>query len=173
MRTFISIDPPAAVRHSIRRCCPQLKDLRLMTAEQLHLTLLFLGKQPHTIRDSVNRVFGELTQEPFKICLRGIGQFRSGVIWLGVDSPEPLRQLQQHLSTALQRQGVQFEQHNFHPHLTLARSHKPLTQTQVSRFSEAFYDKEFNFTLSSVLLKKSKLHSTGAVHTTLDQWSLE
>lgn len=172
MRTFISIDPPAALRQSIRSCCPQFKSLRLMPAEQLHLTLLFLGEQPHTIRDSVSRAFTQLSQEPFRVQLRGIGQFSSGVIWLGVDSPQPLLQFQQRLSYALQLQGVLFEQRNFHPHLTLGRSRKPLTQTQIGHFSEAFCDKEFSFTLLSARLKQSKLYSTGAVHTTLDEWFL-
>ncbi|MBN0986224.1 RNA 2',3'-cyclic phosphodiesterase [Amphritea pacifica] len=171
MRTFISIEPPIAVRHSIRRCCPQLKNLRLLPVEQLHLTLLFLGDQPHTICDSVRRAFEQLTLQPFTIRLRGIGQFRSTVIWLGVECPQPLQQLQQTISLSLQQQNIPFEARRFHPHLTLGRSRKPLTPPEVKCFSEALQEQEFSFTLSSILLKKSKLHATGAIHSTLIEWA--
>ncbi|GGK82654.1 RNA 2',3'-cyclic phosphodiesterase [Amphritea balenae] len=170
MRLFLSIDPPRTVREAIHSCCPALKQIKLEPAEQLHLTLLFLGEQPPTTVDLIEQASQYLTTAPFELRLAGVGQFRSGIIWLGVQPQPALMKLQQKLSQRLTNDGIDLETRVYHPHLTLARSRKPLRNQQLRAFLDTFQDRSFSFQANSILLKQSQLYSTGARHECLAEW---
>ena len=94
MRLFFCIDPPASLQRQINSLCPRLKRVRPTSAEQLHITLLFLGDQPDGILSEVAELLQELTFAPMEVEFDTVGHFRSGVIWLGIKPNPPVISLQ-------------------------------------------------------------------------------
>lgn len=165
MRLFFSIDPPEQVQQQIHQLCPRLKGVRLMPADQLHITLQFLDEQPSGIIEDIAAAIAPLTLPDLTIHADGINHFRSGVIWLRVLPDPKLTQLYKSLTYALQQQQIHFQQRNFIPHLTLARCGKPVHSGALEEFSRAFSQQAFEFKPSPLRLKSSQLSPSGARHT--------
>lgn len=132
MRTFIAINLPATERQRIHRSMRALRDadlpVRWVEAENLHLTLKFLGElRPERVPEveaSVERV--ARATAPFALTLAEYGAFptvrRPRVIWLGALATAELRGLKQDLEWALADRGFEPETRAFHPHVTLGRA---------------------------------------------------
>ena len=124
-RLFFGLELPTIIREALSALDPQLKNARMIKAEQLHLTLSFLGNiEPHkevALRDAVSAV----NVRPFFLPVRGVGIFggsKPSVLWAGVGSGHPhLFALYKHLQDAVLRAGLQPDLRAFHPHITLAR----------------------------------------------------
>lgn len=97
-------------------------------AEQMHLTLLFLGGLDPGQVDGVKERMTITAQgtNPFELRLGGIGYFGSArsprVVWVGVIEPSgKLARLQCALKTTIGELPLELESRPFHPHITLAR----------------------------------------------------
>ena len=140
-----------------------------MIGDQLHLTLQFLGEQPESSIDLIDQAMQQVQINPLHITLSKVGQFRSGVIWLGVSHNPELLQLQRQISHRLQY-SFNLQARKYHPHLTLARSKKQLRTEQIAYLSTAFAGQEFSFTPQQINLKQSRLLPEGAQHHIIGQW---
>ena len=93
-------------------------------AENLHLTLVFVGdcdaKQTFAIKIAMDKaVF-----EPFEMKIGRVGCFRrdgGDIWWAGVDENEPLSSLQQELTESLSGLGFAVDKRKYSPHITLGR----------------------------------------------------
>ena len=98
-----------------------------VSAENLHLTLLFLGNQPMSLipqlSQQASRVVEALAIKPFTIQLDRLGLFpKAKVAWIAPSQPpEPLLQLEAALRTALVAIGIGVEERPYRPHITLLR----------------------------------------------------
>ncbi len=96
-------------------------------AENLHLTLLFLGNQPTSqipqLSQQAARVIEALAIKPFTIQLDRLGLFpKAKVAWIAPSQPpEPLVQLESKLRAALTTMGISVEDRPYRPHVTLLR----------------------------------------------------
>jgi len=127
-RLFVALDLPDDVRDAIRRWQGrQLGDsaLRPMPADQLHITLAFLGNRPEKAIDRI----GELVTgiEPRPVPLRfepeaaPVPKGRPRLFALNARSPEAV-ELQGEVSRALAGAGFyEPEDRAFWPHITVAR----------------------------------------------------
>ncbi len=143
-RLFVSLEVPASVAEALVRLDPGLPGLRWVAAEQLHLTLAFLGQvAPEPAADLRTRL-AAIQFSRFFLPLHGIGTFpakgRSKVIWLGVGRGHPhLFQLHKRVTDAALAAGIEPDLRPWHPHLTLARCQDVAPQ-KISPFLRAQAD---------------------------------
>ena len=133
IRCFVAVLLPERVRAGLAAVSAELRGqtrgLSWVRADNLHLTLRFLGEVepamlPH-VRAAVMDAAGAVA--PFTVSLSGLGGFPPGraprVLWASVSTGgEAMMALYETLETALATRGVQRESRPFHPHVTLARS---------------------------------------------------
>ena len=98
-----------------------------VSAENLHLTLLFLGNQPMSqipqLGQQAARVIENVAIRPFSIQLDRLGLFpKAKVAWIAPSQPpEPLLQLETQLRRAVTALGISVEERPYRPHVTLLR----------------------------------------------------
>ncbi|WP_415881569.1 RNA 2',3'-cyclic phosphodiesterase [Neptuniibacter sp. QD34_54] len=166
MRLFLAIDLPEDLQDRITELyCPELEQVRWTVSHQLHITLVFIGDQPHQYLEEIIEAVSETSFEPFELCLQKIGYFKSGIIWLGVEESEPLKRLQKSLSHKVRGLGIELEQRKYMPHITLGRS-KKLTPQVVSQVSHKGLGFTANMVVSAFQLKSSVLKANGAEYLT-------
>ena len=133
VRAFIAVEVTeearsalAALVEHLRRA--QVRGLRPVDPNGIHLTLRFLGDVPESriepLTAEVSRVVSR--HRPFTLHLSGAGAFPSGsrprVLWVGLDGDlASLRRLYQQLGVALEELGFARERREFNAHLTIAR----------------------------------------------------
>lgn len=125
MRAFVAIDLPEAIRDAITDLQGWLPVGRQVVAENLHLTLAFLGEQPDPVIGEVDEALAALVVPAFDLQLAGLDVFggRSpDLVFLGVAANPALRHLQRKIMTALREgPGLDLARVRFRPHVTLAR----------------------------------------------------
>ncbi len=94
-----------------------------MAADNLHLTLAFLGEVSADKQRALAALAGRIRQPGFTLTLDDAGQWlRSRVVWLGTRRPpRGLLQLANMLRAQAARSGCYQSPRPFHPHITLLR----------------------------------------------------
>lgn len=130
-RLFLAIDVPEREKARITEMQDAMKPLpgaRWVPPENLHVTLVFLGRIPRSQMDELGAAFRDAARSvpAGKIALEGTGGFpraaRAGVLWAGLSEPQnTLTDLATLLRRAASGFGVPLDDKPFHAHLTLAR----------------------------------------------------
>lgn len=166
MRLFLAIDLPEEVQFEIETLfLKELKEVRWTPSYQLHITLVFIGDQPCVSIDEIIEQVAEIDVPPFLLEFKGVGYFKSGIIWLSVTPCSTLLQLEKKLKTKLYDLGLQLENRKFKPHITLGRC-KKVTAELMSKVSHAALGFEQHMTVEKFQLKSSYLSSKGAEYST-------
>ncbi len=125
MRLFVALTLPETVQQSLSGLANGLPGARWVRAENLHLTLRFLGEVNNVTAADVDDALAKLHSPGFEMSLNGIGHFGEGrklrALWVGVDANADLMRLQEKIEQALIRVGLPPEARKFKPHITLAR----------------------------------------------------
>ncbi len=125
LRLFVAVDLPDAVKDQLAALCAGVQGAKWVQRGQLHLTLRFIGEADDTKLQPIKTALAGITSAPFSMALRGVGQFppkrAARVLWVGVDAPPALNQLQGQVEATLNRLDFAPEEHNFSAHITLAR----------------------------------------------------
>jgi 2'-5' RNA ligase len=126
LRVFYAIVPPPALAQTLARLAQDVGQRvrgRIVHAENIHLTLAFVGEWPLSGMPALKAAGDALRGEPFRLTLDTLGTFRrAGIAWLGSSHPPPqLVALAASLGTALAANGVTYDARVFRPHVTLAR----------------------------------------------------
>lgn len=179
MRLFTAIELTAEARAAIEAeqtaIVSQLdgasRSLRVVRAEHLHLTLVFIGRCPDDrVAPVVDAMSADIPQAPFRMAFGGVGVFPARgaprVLWLGVvDGARQAIDLHACVAARLADAGMVVDPKPFHPHLTLARwragqrSARPVPTT-TPRLVAAI-------DVSAVALVQSRLSSAGPSYTRL------
>lgn len=151
LRTFVAVEIAAEVRDRIARLIARLQtaqaNVRWVAAENLHLTLKFLGDVDITdtpdICTAVARAAADLP--PFQFECRGTGAFpninRPRTLWIGLGvGAEKLSHLQAAIENALENLGYPKELRRFHGHLTIGRIRQG--RQGISRLAELLHSGE-------------------------------
>jgi 2'-5' RNA ligase len=132
-RLFIALELPESCRQRLVEIGTPLCGVRWLAAEQLHLTLAFLGAVEAGAEELLCKKLAEVRVPPFLLPIRGIGTFggsRPSVIWAGTGSGHPhLFALHKRVHDALFAAHFDPELRSFHPHVTLARLREVSLQT--------------------------------------------
>ena len=129
MRLFVALDLPWEVRERLAALGGGVPGARWIPAENLHLTLRFIGEVQAWQAEEIDHALAALRGRGFALTLAGVGTFskagRPTQLWVGVERNPALDHLQGKIETALQRVGLAAERRRFVPHVTLARLDNP------------------------------------------------
>ncbi|HVU25520.1 MAG TPA: RNA 2',3'-cyclic phosphodiesterase [Opitutus sp.] len=178
-RLFVALPLPESIRALFAGLGTPGCGFRWTAADQLHLTLRFLGDTPAVKIDPLTARLAAIRVEPFLLPLEGVGAFppksAPHVLWLGLGSGHPrLHQLRQRVDDALLAAGVEADLRHFHPHVTLARcAGTPGAATAAAHWLKTHRDFAGpSFLVESFELRASELHPSGALHRTLAAFPL-
>ena len=167
LRLFVAIYPPPDLSRKLLGSLEShdLPSHRTVPAEQVHVTLYFIGDMPSKQLDatieSVQRAtagisaFDLTVQRLITLGHRG----RARLVAAETDRPPELLEIQRRLVTRLARSPRRNPADRFRPHLTLCRFKKPTKGIAL----DSPLDTE-PFRVQQVVLMKSTLRSDGAQH---------
>lgn len=178
MRSFISIE---INNEDVRSCILMFQknilgtnaDLKLVKAENIHITLRFLGNITTTMVEKISEELKKIQFSPFYVEFSDVGVFPSlkhiKVIWIGIKKGvTELIEIYNQIESRLNKIGFSPETRGFRPHITVARVRstrnkkqlvKMITDKQNSVFGPSIVD--------SIKLKKSILLPKGPLYYTL------
>lgn len=168
MRLFIAVEIPDALKKTIGSLQVDIPGARWVPAEQIHLTLAFLGEVEEAAVERLNEELARIKGPEYELCFSGTGCFpnrhRPRVLWLGLEPHPHLQALAAKVRKAVLACGILQEERPFSPHITLAR-----LKLSSSRESDAFLDQQQKhklppFSVREFTLFQSRLIPQGAVH---------
>lgn len=122
MRLFIAIRFSREVEAALGRAIASLRAVsaggNFTRAENLHLTLAFIGESRET--KTLCRVIDKCAGAAFPLAVGGAGRF-GDLYWVGVAPNPALEALAGRLQEELRRTGFPVEARPFRPHITIAR----------------------------------------------------
>lgn len=126
MRLFVALVPPAPVQAALAALAAPLTGGRWTPAENLHLTLRFIGETAPEKSDAYAAALARVRVEPFVLPTGGVGLFPSRgpakVLWAGIGHGHTrLYQLRKQVDEALLTVDSGLAMPGFHPHFTIAR----------------------------------------------------
>ena len=128
LRLFIALWPDEGVRRAVQaasHAAVEASGGRPVPRANYHLTLVFLGDQPHTHLPRVQRAIAAVEPPSGHFRLTRFGVFeKAQVLWLGPEhTPPALTHCGRELRQALRSEGVEWRQapERFRAHVTLAR----------------------------------------------------
>jgi 2'-5' RNA ligase len=126
---FVAVELPWTVRERLALMAGGVPGARWLDAEQMHLTLRFIGEVDIHTQSDIEAALSKVRVEPFSLRIDGMGCFGNGrtarALWAGLAANETLTRLQGKVETAISKTGLAPERRKFHPHITLARLKHP------------------------------------------------
>jgi 2'-5' RNA ligase len=129
VRLFLAIPLPSDIAARASQVLPtSLPGLRRVKAENLHVTLAFLGQTPDERLEDVTAAARQAAERVarFTVSFDRAGRFpergRPRVVWLGIaDGEASVVELGAGVYAGLRTRGLRFDDRPLAPHLTLAR----------------------------------------------------
>ncbi len=131
MRAFIAIELPEEVRDILSKIQDELKqtraDVKWVAAENIHLTLKFLGEIEQELVKKIQAILEEIAQNnsPFSLHLSNLGAFPKlqypRVVWFGAIDDQPVLNIAKDLESQMLKIGFPAESRPFSSHITLGR----------------------------------------------------
>ena len=138
-RLFTGIELPSDVRTWLSLLSAPIAGAKWVAADDLHLTLRFLGDVDHRTADEFIDRIGPFRVEPFELRLTGLGSFgghRPDALWVGAEPKPVLARLHQVHEREARAVGLEADSRAFVPHVTLARL-RGTRPEPVARFIES------------------------------------
>lgn len=184
MRLFVSVDLPDHLTEAVADVQSMFADasgLSFTDSKQAHLTLKFLGDTNRSRLDEVTDAVGAGVERagvtPFNVRYEGLGVFPSldyiSVVWLGVDvGAEELTRLHEGIETETTAIGFDPEDHDFTPHVTLARMNHAGGKDLVQDIVRNRHPVVGETRVSEVRLTESELTPNGPKYSTVERFPL-
>lgn len=179
IRTFIAIPIPKSISFFLGKIQEELKATRVKAAwtkaASLHLTLRFLGDTPEENVKQISQAMKATANAcaPFTLSVEGVGVFpsikKARVIWAGATGQtDRLKRIQRTLEKNLEQVSFPADTKQFSPHFTLGRFKERPDRTRLVKIIQTLgqYRSE-PCRIESMVLFKSDLYTSGAVHTPL------
>ncbi|MEJ5186144.1 MAG: RNA 2',3'-cyclic phosphodiesterase [Candidatus Geothermincolales bacterium] len=186
LRLFVAVDLPPELKEKIGKALPNFRerctDVRWVKAENLHLTLKFLGHVESGKVEFINRALQGVCAHatPFRLRLCGGGAFpdegKGRVIWVGIEGDvEKAAELAERIETKLEELGFDREERSFRPHITLGRMKRPRPCRDLVEEWRAILEDmgETGFTASEVTLFQSVLSREGPRYFPVEVFALK
>ena len=186
IRSFFAIPISSVCRQEINMIVLELKkdlssDIKWVNAENLHLTLKFLGEfRPNEIPLIEKMLRPALSSfKQFQLSFQNFGVFPNNqkpkVIWIGIRYPKELEQIFQEIENAAENLGFPKEDRGFSPHITIGRvkndSHDLFKIGTVIK--NKYVDEICISHVYEVIFYRSNLTPTGPIYTKLFQIPLK
>lgn len=178
MRLFIAIQlPPDLAARAFEILPTALPALRRVKAENLHLTLAFLGQTPDDRLGEVTEAAREAAApvSRFTLAFDRAGRFpergRPRVAWLGIaDGAPSVLELGEGVYAGLRSRGLPFDDRPLTPHLTLARVAEDATTAEAKTVGAALEGLpvgQLRFEVARIAVVQSVLSPKGPRYTAL------
>lgn len=174
-RLFFGLDVPADIKQRLLGVNAPIYGAKWQSLDQLHITLLFLGKvEPDRIAALCDAA-RDLPVEAFELDVIGVGCFGKPWsprnLWAGVQPPDPVAALHWALRSRMAGLGFAPESRSFRPHITLARFKKQ--RGSVEGLLDDHGDSAFgHFAVSDVVLFESSQGRGGSIYTVIERFPL-
>jgi 2'-5' RNA ligase len=184
MRLFVSVDLPEELAEPVAALQEQFADasgLNFTDPTQAHVTLKFLGEVEQSRLEAVTRAVADGVDradvEPFDVQYGGLGVFPSldyiSVVWLGVQQGgAELTRLHEGIERETTAVGFDPEDHEFTPHVTLARMDHAGGKELVQELVRSEEPTVGEAHVEEVRLTESELASDGPVYSTVERFPL-
>lgn len=175
-RLFFALDIPAPVKKKLLKVAAPIAGAKWQNANQLHLTLLFLGQVDSELLPAIRAALRELPLQRFHLEVREVGCFGQPDtprnLWAGVSPEAPVTELNDLLKQRLGHLGFQFESRPFRPHITLARFRKQRGSVAglLAEHRDGFFG---DFEVESFVLLESTQGGAGSVYTVVERFPLQ
>ena len=168
-RLFVGLELPEKSRVELSEIDPRVKGLRWLPAEQLHLTMSFLGDVDGVHEERLREMLATVQVPPFFLPIAGVGTFggeRPSVVWAGVGKGHPhLFALHQHIQDAVLHAELEPDLKPFHPHITLGRA-RGVSRSALKPFLRRYAETEFDlWKVTGFALFSSRPGGAGPVYT--------
>ncbi len=183
LRTFIAVEIPSPLQKIIQKKTDALRKalgtslVRWVNAENIHLTLKFLGDISPAQVDGLTQMLRSEADRvrAFDLHLGGFGSFpnwqRPRVLFIGIQAAAELEALYRGIESACARLGYESELRGFSPHLTIGRVREGTSAADLQKIRQSVegskVDSLGTARVDSVHLYKSDLRPTGSVYTKL------
>jgi RNA 2',3'-cyclic 3'-phosphodiesterase len=178
LRCFIAIEIPELIRKEISGLIDNLKkydaDVKWIHAENIHLTLKFLGNTPEILLPKINDSLSAVvaSYKPFYITIGDTGVFPNRkfpkVCWIGIEDTGMLKTLRGDIETSMKRLGFKSEEREFNPHLTIGRVRSRQGMISILNELDQYKGRTFGgITVDRISIMKSELKPEGAEYTCL------
>jgi 2'-5' RNA ligase len=178
LRCFLAIEIPETIRGAIVSSLDSLKksgaDVKWVSAENIHITLQFLGETEETLIPAIKEALDKilLNYFPFYIKIAGVGCFpdarRPRIIWVGTEESQPVIKLHGEISKEMAKLGYQEEERNFTPHLTVGRVKSNRNVRELLKKIDEIREVRFSdFEVRHITLMKSELKPSGPIYQSL------
>ena len=179
MRLFFAVTLPSSVRSALARLQTTDAAYRWVAAEQLHVTLAFLGEQPESRLaelESIGRGAASAS-DASTLHLGQPGSFgpRSAprVLWIGLGGDIPaLLHLASALTERLRDAGFPVEDRPLQPHITLARRRERAAGGSLAPWPPREAPSADTIPLDQLILFQSHLSPRGASYIPLGAFAL-
>ena len=175
MRLFIAIELPDDVKMKLVGVIPKHSAIHRVAADQLHLTLHFLGDVAAEQLSLLKAALAEIRLETCLLEFDKTGCFPHlrypRVFWAGLKPQPLLERLTADIRQVVTSCGIVTEEKPFKAHITLGRIKQPDSCDITSLVNRPLADIP-SFTAEHFILFQSELSQSGAVHTALDCFDL-
>ncbi len=129
MRVFVALDIDDSIRGRLEKFLDGVRgfapEARWVRPESMHVTLKFIGEKSAEAVEEIKQALSGIRAGAFEISFRGYGFFPTAksarVFWIGIAAGPQLAALAKSVDEATAALGIPKEEHEFSPHLTLAR----------------------------------------------------
>lgn len=129
MRLFIALDIDDTIRSRLSQFSDGVRgfapEARWVRPEAMHVTLKFIGDKSPEAAGDIKQALGAIRSGVVEISFRSYGFFPTSkaprVFWIGIVAGPQLGALAKSVDEATAALGIPKEEHEFSPHLTLAR----------------------------------------------------
>lgn len=175
MRLFIAFDIPEKVKEQLVSIQKKIKTeakIKWVKAENIHLTLKFLGDVAGDKVDEIKARLENISFEPFDVEVSGIGVFPSEsyikVIWVGLRYDRAM----ENLVNEIREQLNEFkDDYPFKAHITIGRVRFVRNKKALVEELKKIKVKSERFTVRRFKLYKSMLTKEGPVYEELAEFS--
>ncbi len=189
MRAFIAVKMPMELKQNLQveidrlRALIKSESVRWVRSEGIHLTLKFLGEISNDTLGEVRQTLKrEVERHPTcKLRVGGFGCFpnrrRPRVLWIGITEDKgTLAQVHSSINEKLVPLGFGKEGRPFHPHLTLGRVRRNVSESDLSQLQDTVnkfvVGQIGQFEVREIHLIESILKPSGAEYSTLGKYPL-
>ena len=153
MRLFIAINFNDDTRTRLLNLRDELRSRSVRgnfsSAENLHLTLVFIGEVNPKKIDKIKTILDTITFSPFDVMIERLETFSRGTLWYaGLREDKPLMMLQREIEHKLALCDFEMDGRKYTPHITLGR--------EVVTDAAPWQIEPFGETVTSIYLMKSE-----------------
>ncbi|RBW48594.1 RNA 2',3'-cyclic phosphodiesterase [Marinobacter sp. F3R11] len=172
-RLFFGLEIPAHIKARLLKARAEVSGARWQSAEQMHLTLLFLGDLEEECLPAVCEAARHIRPVPFELSVTGLGCFgppsAPRVLWAGVRPEVPVASLHGAIKSKMDGLGFTTEGRAFRPHITLSRFRRQ--PGSVESLLADYEGREFGvFQVDEFVLFESRQGAEGSVYTVIERF---